>query len=104
MYGYTLHFPAPIEVYLTMHRAIMETVSEDGEVEGLLLHYAYPSDQGFDLVEVWESKEQLEAFNRDVFPRAMARSGLPPGGPMPDPVEFTPAVVMTPRAFSSDAA
>jgi hypothetical protein len=34
----------------------------------------------------------------------MARSGLPPGGPMPDPVEFTPAVVMTPRAFSSDAA
>jgi hypothetical protein len=104
MYGYTVHFPAPIEAYLAMHRGVMEVVAEDGDVEGLLLHYAYPADEGFDLVEIWESKEQLEAFNRDVFPKAMARSGLPPGGPMPEPVEFTPAVVMTPRAFSSDAA
>ncbi|MFM6849016.1 MAG: hypothetical protein ACKOVB_07905 [Terrabacter sp.] len=103
MYGYTLHFPAPIDVYLTMHRAIMEVVSEDGEVEGLLLHYAYPTQEGFDLVEVWESKDQLEAFNRDVLPKAMARAGVPADGPMPQPVEFTPAVVLTPRAFSSDS-
>lgn len=103
MYGYQLHFPAPIDVYLTMHRAVLEVVSEEGEVEGLLVHYAYPTDEGFDLVEVWESRDQLEAFNREVFPKAMARAGLPTGGPMPEPVEFTPAVVMTPRAFSSDA-
>ncbi|NUR15339.1 MAG: hypothetical protein HOQ13_03405, partial [Dermatophilaceae bacterium] len=52
--------PAPIDVYLAMHRAVLEVMSEDGEVEGLLVHYAYPSADGFDLVEVWESKEQLD--------------------------------------------
>ena len=103
MYGYVLHFPAPIEAYLAMHQAVLDVMSEDGEVDGLILHFAHPTEQGFDLTEVWESKEQLDAFNRDVFPKAMARAGLPTDGPQPEPVEFTPAVVMTPRAFSSDA-
>lgn len=103
MYGYVLHFPAPIDVYLAMHRAVLEVLSEDGGAEGLLVHVAHPTDQGFDLTEVWESKEQLDAFNRDVFPKAMSRTGLPMGAPPVEPVEFVPAVVMTPRAFNSDA-
>lgn len=103
MYGYTMHVPMPIETYLTMHKAVLEVVDEEGGVEGLLLHLAYPTDVGFDLTEVWESKDQLDAFNREVLPKAMARAGLPADGPEPTPVEFTPAVVMTPRAFSSDA-
>lgn len=102
MYGYTMHIPAPIEVYEAMHQAVLEVVDEEGGVEGLVLHFAYPTDQGFDLTEVWESKEQLDAFNRDVFPKAMTRAGIPMDGPQPEPFEFTPAVVMTPRAFSSD--
>ena len=103
MYGYTLHFPAPIEAYLALHKAVLEVLSEEGGGDGLLLHFAYPTDQGFDLTEVWESKEHLDAFNRDVFPRAMSRAGLPAGGPQLVPDEFTPAAVMTPRAFNSDA-
>ena len=103
MYGYQVHVPAPIDVYLAMHRAVLEVMSEDGEVEGLLVHYAYPSADGFDLVEVWESKEQLDAFNREVFPKAIERAGIPMGERQPEPVEFTPTVVMTPRVFSSDA-
>ena len=103
MYGYTLHFPAPVEVYLAMHKAVLEVVEEEGEAAGLILHFAYPTDQGFDLTEVWESKEHLDTFTRDVFPRAMARAGLPADGPQPPPDEFTPAAVMTPRAFNSDA-
>lgn len=104
MYGYVLHFPAPIDVYLTIHRAVLEVLSEDGGAEGLLVHFAHPTEEGFALTEVWESKEASEAFNRDVFPRAMSRTGLPMGGPMPEPVEFVPAAVMTPRAFDSEAA
>jgi hypothetical protein len=104
MYGYTLHFPASIEAYQAMHKAVLEVLDEGGGAEGLLVHIAYPTDRGFDLTEVWESKEHLETFNREVFPKAMARAGLPTGGPRPPSDEFTPVVVMTPRAFSSDSA
>lgn len=103
MYGYTMHIPAPIEDYQAMHKAVLEVVDEQGGGEGLVLHFAYPTEEGFDLTEVWESKEDLDTFNRDVFPKAMARAGMPMDGPPPTPFEFTPAAVMTPRAFAYDA-
>ena len=103
MYGYTLHIPAPIEAYRAMHQAVLDVVNEQGGGEGLVLHFAYATDQGFDLTEIWESKEHLDTFNRDVFPKAMARAGVAMDGPLPEPVEFTPAAVMTPRAFTSEA-
>jgi hypothetical protein len=102
MYGYTMHIPAPIDVYRAMHKAVLEVVDEEGGGHGLVLHFAFPTEAGFDLTEVWESKETLDAFNRDVFAKAMARAGIPLDGPQPEPIEFTPAGVMTPRAFSSD--
>ena len=103
MYGYTMHFAAPIEAYLAMHKAVLDVLAEEGGGDGLLLHVAYPTDRGFDLTEVWESKESLDTFNRDVFPKAMSRAGLPVDGPLPASDEFTPAAVMTPHAFNSDA-
>ena len=103
MYGYTLHVPAPIQVYQAMHKAVLEVLSEDGGGEGLVLHLAYATEGGFDLTEVWESKEEFDAFNVAVFPKAMARAGMPVDGPTPVPVEFNPAGVMTPRAFTFDA-
>jgi quinol monooxygenase YgiN len=102
MYGYTTHVPAPIEAYKAVHQAVLEVVAEDGGTEGLVLHLAYATDQGFDLTEVWESKEQFDAFNRDVFPKAMARAGVPMEGPAPEIIEFDPVGVMTPRAFTSN--
>ena len=103
MYGFTMHVPAPIEAYQAMHKAVMEVIGEDGGGEGLVLHLAYATDQGFDLTEVWESKEQLDAFNREVLPKAMARTDVPMDGPDPETVEFEPAGVMTARAYTSDA-
>ena len=102
MYGYTMHVPAPIESYNALHKAVMEVSDEVGGVEGLVLHLAYATDQGFDLTEVWESEEHFRTFNRDVFPKAMTRAGVPMDGPQPEPVEFTPAAVMTPRAYSAE--
>ncbi|HET7357909.1 MAG TPA: hypothetical protein VFJ09_14665 [Nocardioidaceae bacterium] len=104
MYGYTLHVPAPIDAYRAMHEAVLAVLGEEGGGEGLVLHFAYPTDEGFDLTEVWESKKHLDTFNRDVFPKAMARAGMPTDGPQLERVEFTPTTVMTPRAFNSDAA
>lgn len=103
MYGYTTHVPAPIEAYKAVHQAVLDVVAEDGGgSEGLVLHLAYATDQGFDLTEVWDSKEQFEAFNRDIFPKAMARAGVPMEGPEPELVEFNPVGVVTPRAFTTD--
>ena len=103
MYGYTMHVPAPIEVYQQLHRAVVEVVEQQGGGDGLLLHLAYATDQGFDLTEVWETKEDLDAFNRDVFPKAAERAGVPLEGPQPEPVEFTPTGLVMPRVFSTDA-
>ncbi|QWZ09494.1 hypothetical protein KRR39_06965 [Nocardioides panacis] len=77
MYGYTMHVPAPAETYLALHQAVADVIGEKGGGEGLILHLALRTDQGFDLTEVWESKEQLDAFNQDVFP--------PGDGPGRDP-------------------
>lgn len=101
MYGYTIHVPQPIEAYQAMHKAVLEVVDEAGGVEGLVLHLAYPTDSGFDLTEVWEAREQFDAFNRDLFPKAVERAGLPMDAPMPEPVEFDPAGVVTARALIS---
>ena len=103
MYGYTLHVPAPIEMYRSTHKAVLEILDEEGGGEGLILHLAYPTDRGFDLTEVWESKDDFDAFNRTVLPKAMARAGVPMEGPELEPMEFNPAGVMTPRPFTSDA-
>lgn len=102
MYGYTMHIPAPPEVYQALHRAVVEVIDEDGGGDGLLLHLVYETDGGCDLTEVWESKEQLDDFNDTVFPKAVARSGVPMEGPQPQPVEFEPLVMVTTRPFASD--
>ena len=103
MYGYTMHVPAPIEAYQAIHKAVTEIIDEHGGGDGLVLHLAYATDLGFDLTEVWESKEQFDSFDQDVFPKAMARAGVPMDGPEPETVEFEPAGVMAPRAYASDA-
>ncbi len=102
MYGYTMQIPTPIEAYQAMHEAVMAVADEEGSGEGLLLHLAYATDRGFALTEVWETKEHLDAFNRDVMPKAMARAGVTMDGPQPEPTEFTPAALVIPRAFTSD--
>ena len=103
MYGYTTHVPAPAAAYRALHQAVLDVVAEEGGVEGLILHLAYETAEGFDLTEVWESKEQLDAFNATVFPKAAARAGVLMDGPPPETVEFDPIGVMTPQVFSSDA-
>lgn len=103
MFGYTTHVPAPIEAYKAVHQAVQEVVAEHGGGDGLIVHLAYATDQGFDLTEVWESREQFDAFNRDVFATAMARAGVPMEGPEPELVEFDPVGVVAPRAFTTDS-
>ena len=103
MYGYTMHIPAPPEVYRALHEAVVEVVGEEGGGDGLLVHLVHEADGGCALTEVWESKQQLDDFNQNVFPKAVARSGVPMEGPQPQAAEFDPITLVTTRAFTSDA-
>lgn len=47
------------------------------------------------MFEVWESKEQADAFNRDVLPQAVARLGGDESGPQPEVIRFEPLTATT---------
>lgn len=55
---------APVELYDAVHAAMLERV--DPSVAGLLLHLARPTADGFQAIEVWESREAYERGNREV--------------------------------------
>ena len=99
MYGYSMRIAEPIDRYLALHQAIMEIA---GDIEGLILHYAHPTPGGFVITEIWQGKEQLDAFNGNVMPQVLQSSGVTLGEAPPELTEFDPVVVVTPGAFNSD--
>ena len=100
MYGYTMRVEQPISTYEAMHRAVMDVAGDD--VPGLIVHFAHPTPRGFELTEVWETKDQLDTFTREVMPRVMQAAGTGADASRTELVEFDPVVVVTPRAYTSD--
>lgn len=100
MYGYTMRVAQDIETYHALHRAVLGLVGYD--YEGLVLHFAAPTPQGFELTEVWDSKDRLEAFNREVLPAAVHAAGVTLDPAEVQVTEFSPTVVITPQSYSSD--
>ena len=86
-YSHIIDVPAPIEFYDVSHAAIREIAGPDG-VDGLLVHVGRATDAGFEIVEVWQSKEHAERFVQDLWPKVMAK--IPGGAGMeaPLPREF----------------
>lgn len=85
-YNITVNVEAPIELYDAAHAAIWEAVGTS--VDGLILHIGRPTATGFQVIEIWESKEQCDQFDVDVANPAIARvSGGQPMPPIPR-VEF----------------
>ena len=78
MYGIITSVPAPVEAYDTMHAEILRRV---GFVDGLLVHIGRATTDGFQVLEVWESKEHYDRANTDIlFPlmRELAGDQAPP--------------------------
>ena len=54
----TMDVTGPVELYDAVHRALLERTG--GVVDGLLVHLARQTGDGFQVVEVWESREAYE--------------------------------------------
>jgi hypothetical protein len=55
---------APVETYDALHAAMLGRM--DAAVDGLLLHLARPTADGFQVIDVWESREAYERGTREV--------------------------------------
>jgi hypothetical protein len=97
MYAILSRVPAPAEMYDALHAEVLRR--GEGKGEGLLVHVARATDEGFEILEVWESRERFERFNQDVVWPVMAE--LAPG-PAPAPgqgyIEFAVRGLVIPSA------
>ena len=96
-HGLVMNVRAPIEFYDALHAEVARR--SNGGVDGLLLHVGRGTGDGFQVVEVWESKEQCDRFFAAVVgPAAASVSGgqAPPGEPVME--EFEPRGLIIPSA------
>jgi hypothetical protein len=67
MYGVVTSFPAPVEMYDRIHAEMLRRVGMS--FDGLLVHIGRATTDGFQTLEVWESKEHYDRANTEiVFP------------------------------------
>lgn len=79
-YGFVVTMPAPVELYDDLHQQLLR--STRGAVEGLLLHIGRQVKGGFQVMEVWETREQCDRYNREVVWPLTVQASLdhPPSG------------------------
>jgi hypothetical protein len=92
-YGLMQTVPLPIEAYEEVHALIGAAVA--GPVPGLLVHFARSTGQGYQVVEVWESKQHSDRFFEQVISPILER--LAADQPLPQPMveEFEVHGLMT---------
>jgi hypothetical protein len=96
-YGFVMDVPAPIEFYDALHAEIGRRTT--GGVDGLLLHVGRETPGGFQITEVWESKESCDRFNAEIVGPALALlSGGQPPPRDPTTEEFEPRGLIVPAA------
>jgi hypothetical protein len=80
MYGVITTVPGPIEMYDAVHAEMVRRVG--ASIDGLHVHVGRATSDGFQVLEVWESKEHYDRANADiVFPVMRELAGdqpLPP--------------------------
>jgi hypothetical protein len=64
VYGVITTVSAPVEVYERMHAEMVKRVGTS--VDGLLVHVGRATTDGFQTLEVWESKEHFDRANTDI--------------------------------------
>lgn len=84
-YGVVTTVAAPVELYDVVHRRVLDQIGS--AVDGLLLHLGRARHDGFEVIEVWNSREDCERFNQQVVWPIMA--ALSPGA---GPVDAAPVI------------
>lgn len=87
--AYSIVYPAPLDAPVEMYFALHEAVNKEvgTSVEGLLVHLARRTTQGFEVIEVWESKEYSDKFQREVG-RPVIERIAGPDAPALEPESF----------------
>jgi hypothetical protein len=86
MYGVITKVPVPVEMYDGMHAEMTRRASTS--VDGLLVHVGRATPDGFEVLEVWESKEDYDRANTDiVFPLMRELAGDQPARPIEQATE-----------------
>jgi hypothetical protein len=70
MYGLITTVSAPVEMYDRMHAEMLKRAGTS--IAGLLVHVGRAAPDGFQVLEVWESKEHYDRANTDVVLPLMA--------------------------------
>jgi hypothetical protein len=70
-YAHVVDVAAPVELYDTVHAEVVR--ASGGKVDGLLVHVGRATAAGFQVLEVWESREHFERYNADVVLPAAGR-------------------------------
>ena len=71
-WGFIMEFPVPAEEYDRLDREV------GPNPEGLIVHIAAKSGDGMKIIDVWESKEAFERFERNVIMPAAEQAGMAP--------------------------
>jgi hypothetical protein len=82
-YGVVYTVPAPIEIYDAVHAEAVQHPAD-----GLMMHLARAVDSGFQVIEVWESKEQHDRFSAEVLGPIVGRVVGADAQQGPPPEEF----------------
>lgn len=60
-YGIIASLPAPIDMYRGVNAAVTEQIG-DAAPAGLLVHIARETPEGFQVMEIWDSKQHCDEF------------------------------------------
>ena len=71
-----LIFDAPGATQAQYEQVRGEVAPGDVPPPGALYHVAGPTENGWCVVEVWDSREALEAFATEILPPALERAGI----------------------------
>jgi hypothetical protein len=74
VYGVITRVAAPIEAYDAVHARFLAKQTAT-PVDSLLVHIGCPDGDGFQVIEVWESREKFDQFNREVVAPMVAETG-----------------------------
>jgi hypothetical protein len=96
-HGFVMDVPMPIEMYDAVHAEVRRRM--DGPVEGLLVHVGRATPGGFQVMEVWESKELCDRYNAEIVEPVIAQlTGEQPPPMQPTREEFEPRGLIIPAA------